>query len=69
MVSYGCSGAKADYTSEEDEEGSDIELNRAKRLEKAKAALKDSDEESEKSKQSSRCLSYQQLQILVYIFL
>jgi hypothetical protein len=29
-------------------------MNRAKRLEKAKEALKDSDEESEKSKRSSR---------------
>ncbi len=48
---------KADYTSDEeedDDEGSDIERNRAKRLEKAKAALRDSDEESEKSKRSSR---------------
>jgi hypothetical protein len=49
------SGAKADYSSdEEEEEGSDIERNRAKRLEKAKEALRDSDEESEKSKRSSR---------------
>ena len=48
---------KADYTSDEDEEedeGSDIEKSRAKRLEKAKTALRDSDEESEKSKRSSR---------------
>ena len=51
------SAAKADYTSDEDEEedeGSDIEKSRAKRLEKAKTALRDSDEESEKSKRSSR---------------
>ena len=47
-------GAAADYTSEEEEDGSDIEMNRAKRLEKAKEALRDSDEESEKSKRSSR---------------
>ena len=54
MFSLLLPGAAADYTSEEEEEGSDIEMNRAKRLEKAKQAIKDSDEESEKSKRSSR---------------
>jgi len=41
-----------DDDDDDDDDGSDIELNRAKRLEKAKEALKDSDEESGQSNRS-----------------
>jgi hypothetical protein len=54
-MSFFSTGAKAEYSSDE-EESSDVERNRSKRLEKAKEALRDSDEESEKSKQSRNVL-------------
>jgi hypothetical protein len=54
-MSFFSTGAKAEYSSDK-EESSDVERNRSKRLEKAKEALRDSDEESEKSKQSRNVL-------------
>ena len=54
LLSGKAAKSSSEEEEEEEEEGSDIETKRVKRLEKAKSALKDSDEESEHSKKSSR---------------